>query len=335
MATKNVVVIIHSQALTVREPHVMALSKAFQDCEGVVVVIAAGPEPPSDDPAKLAEMVCMQPSKLGPPDVHAVFAPRLGDLKMRNLSNSLKHACALKHIAEAYPEDREGATWNVVLEDDSLVTNAANVMQACSQAPADADVIFFGIPPAPHLVPEAGTLRFHALIKNSVLPTCDSYAVRTRTARYATSSFMPIRFPTHIHLSWLIASSDMTAYVTSPNLSLDGSKLGVYVSMIESNNALPFDEGYVRLSQTKDPDQAQALVGGMRFNGHPDVLSLLGRILADAGRHGDAKRVMDEAYEKYCSENTVIGMDSAFMRAYLRLHKHLQVDRLAASVQQQ
>lgn len=281
------------------------------------------------DTAHLSQLVCMDPGRLtGSQSVMDAFRPQFQNMKVRQLSNALKHVAAVQHIATA--AHLSDASWHLVLEDDAMVTDPSAMLAACSGAPADADILFFGIPTRlPH--PVGGIVRYDLLEGIKILPACDAYAVRLRTARFMSKGMLPVRFRTEVHLSWLIATSGITTYFTSPNLSLDGSKLGVYVSTIETNNCLRFNSEYVRILHDTacgevDIDRLVSQVKGMPFGGHPDMQVLLGRRLASAGRHAAARDAFQGAVDVYASEGGAVGMDSQFMGVYMDLFKFSQGD---------
>lgn len=321
-----VVAIIHAPSLRTREQHVHKLCAGFKAC-GVSVVMVTGPEPPMTEPTQLSSLVCMDPGRLtGSQHVLDIFKPLFQDMKVRQLSNALKHVAAIQHIACINPDDIDGASWHLVLEDDAMINDPSAILAACAAAPSDADILFFGLPTSlPH--PVNGAIRYDLLEGVKLLPACDAYAVRRRTARFLSPSLLPIRFRTDVHLSWIIATASLTTYLTSPNLSVDGSKIGVYVSTIESNNHLRFNAEYMKLmsSETTMPiADIVSCVSTMPFGAHPDAQVLLGRRLAAAGQHQAAKDVFKAALEVYTTEGGVVGIESVFMSVYLDLFKHDQ-----------
>lgn len=320
----TVVAIIHCAALKARDQHVRDLCTSFSAC-GTSVAVVMGPEPPTHDPTLLATMVNLDPNRLV--GACMAFRPLMRDLRVRQLSNSLKHAAAIQHIAS---QEQDVETWNVVLEDDAIVEDVPRLLAACATAPADADMLFFGLPtPLPHPSREDGP-RYDPLLGIKLLPACESYALRSRTACFLSTAVLPIRFSTEVHLSWLIASTSITTYLTSPNLSVDGSKVGLFVSSIESNNRLRFNTEYMALVDQRwdapgvDVDDFAARIQAMPFGRHPDCQVLLGRRLAAAGRHTEAASVFAAALATYQLEGGVVGQDSEFLRSYMDLFKHSQ-----------
>lgn len=327
-----IVTIIHAPALKAREQHVRNMCQAFSQC-GATVVIVMGPEPPVADPVALSTMVNMDPSKLGDITMTSVFRPLLQDMKVRQLSNGLKHAAAIQYIAA---QDHPSDSWHVILEDDAMIVDASALLKSCDGAPSDADMMFFGFPSAmPH--PPVDAVRYDPLPGITLLPSCDCYAIKMHTARFLSTAILPIRFRTEIHLSWLISNTSIKTYISSPNLSVDGSKAGMFVSTIESNNTLCFNAEYVELSNMETDPQTTthmkntietfiARVKSMPYSDHPDVQVMLANRLASVGRFDDAINIFASALAIYESEGAVIGNDSAFMRVYMSLFRHKQDD---------
>lgn len=313
----TVVTVLHAPAVKARGQHVREMCSAFSAC-GASVALVTGPEPPMHDPALLASLVNLDPNKLV--GCCTVFRPFMRDMKVRNLSNALKHAAAIQHISS---QKDDNDSWHVVVEDDSMIDSVERLLSACETAPADADMLFFGMPtPLPH-----DSLRYDPLVDVKLLPACDCYALRMQTARFLATMVLPIRFKTEIHLSWLIASMSIKTYLTSPNMSVDGSKVGVFLSSIESNNRLCFNPEYVALEASDldmNIDAFTERINSMPFRAHPDARVLLGRRLSANGRHEDALAVFEAALEIYQAEGAVIGQDSEFLRDYMDVFKHRQ-----------
>lgn len=317
----TVVAIIHAPALKARDQHVRNMCEAFTAC-GATPVVVMGPEPPLSDPVTLATMVNMDASKLGDAVITSVFHPLMQDLKVRQVSNALKHVAAIQYIAA---QDCPINSWHIILEDDAMIVDAAALVYACTSAPEDADIIFFGIPSElPH--PTKSEVRYDPLSRITLLPACDSYAVRMHTARFLSTSMLPIKFKTEIHLSWLLARSCIKTYITSPNLSVDGSKVGMFVSTIEPNNTLCFNSEYVALANSLNMDISAFItrVTDMPFGGHPDAQVLLGLRQAACGNHSEAMSLFADALAVYTAEGAVIGNDTSFLRVYMDLFKHSQ-----------
>lgn len=296
-------------------------------------MVVMGPEPPVTDPAQLATLVNMDPGKLGDLTMTSVFHPLIQDMKVRQLSNALKHAAAIQYIAaQDYPSD----SWHLVLEDDAMIVDAAQMIRACTSAPKDADMLFLGFPSTDPHQSVNGEIRYDPFLGITLIPSCEAYALRMQTARFLSSSVLPIRFRTEIHISWLIATTAITTYVTSPNLSVDGSKVGMFVSTIESNNTLCFNSDYQLLnsSATNTDSELDTFVSrckSMSYADHPDVKVLLATRLASAGRYDDAMSIFSEALDVYSSEGAVVGNDSTFMKVYMDLFKHRQADQCKES----
>lgn len=322
----SIVTIIHAPAFKARDQHVRDMCTAFTAC-GATVAIVMGPEPPIHDASLLASVVNMDPNRLGEPETATAFRPLIQDMKVRQLSNGLKHAAALQYIAGLFEQGVHD--WHFVIEDDAMIHDVPTLFAACRAAPAEADMLFFGLPSAlPH--PTNGKIRYDEIHGIKLLPTCDCYALRMQTAHFLSTAVLPIRFRTEVHLSWLIAHTSVKAYLTSPNLSVDGSKVGMFVSGIESNNTLSFNSDYALLSSVKagdmDIDVFIERVKAMPFGGHPDAQVLLGKRLAESGRHKEALGIFEAALSVYTAEGAAIGNDSTFMRTYMDLYKYVQED---------
>lgn len=316
--------IIHAQFLATRHDNLKSLNEGFTSC-GTEVVIVTGPEPPMDNPQMLKSLCLVDTNNLGPPNIASVFSTLSKNISVQELSCALKHATALQFIAGK--EDQVESSWHFVVEDDVIIRDIKVLMHICENAPRDADILMFGIP-TNQPPPEIGQVRFDLLMKPFVLPVCDCYAVRMRSASILSKSIIPIRFCMNTHLSWIMSNSSMNVYVTSPTFSMDGTKYGTFVGSINSNNPLILNKHYMQLAgdATLGMDAFYDIHAKMEFNEHPEVRLLLAKKLDQNGRHTDAIREYAATMDLIEAHNGVLGQNSDFMRSYLDSHKYHQLE---------
>lgn len=328
--TPPIVAIIHAQFLTTREENLKVLNDKFVAC-GNEVVIIAGPEPPIDNPSLLSS-ICVIDNNLGPPNISSIFTPMSRHLSIRELSNALKHATALQYIASREEQTNDEESWHFVLEDDVLIDDVNALMVICKNAPKDADILMFGVV-TDQTPPQIGQVRFDKLSRPFILSNCDCYAVRMRSAKVLANSIIPIRFCMNVHLSWVMCNSSMNVYLTSPNFSIDGTKLGAFVGSINGDNPLTLNQHYMRLASDPklDIETFLDIHRQMMFKKHPEVRLLMARKLDLVGRHAEAIREYAITMGIIESHNGVLGQSSNFMRAYLDSHKYHQEETMGNS----
>lgn len=275
-------------------------------------------------------LVELDPKKVPDPAMSQLSRP----MHVRSISNALKHYEALLQIAKGY--ESSGPRFALVVEDDAVFSEEQMldaVERAIRNAPEDADLIFLGLPskrPASSTI-DPKNAEFddvQDLITTQVLPACDSYLVACSAADRIASGFLPLRFSTNIHLTFLIRSGVIRkAYIAVPNAFVDGSKLGVFPSSIATNNQLIWNQGYCQLlsmvtqGKVDGFDELWNQQSAMLQN-HPDALVLLGDYHVLLGKTKEAEKVYDRALKMFENEGCIVNNTSEFMKRYMSIYKN-------------
>lgn len=281
-------------------------------------------------------------------DAQAAFRACMRPLCDRDVSNAMKHAEALAKVAAAAAS---GSRYGLVLEDDVLLaSNFATILPAaCRLAPPDADLVFMGLPSTVEQQQqhqarvaaggEACSFFDVTVLFPHALPSCESYLVTPAAARAMVAAFAPLRMPTPAQLMYIARRLGLRAYSCTPNVCVDGSKIGTYASTVDPNNHLVWSPPYVRALRlvhdpaalhTYDATRAAAfeeVCGSPELAGvqqHPDLLALRARHLQRAGRFADALQVCKAALDAYDASGGYLSRESDFLRMYANLHGKLQ-----------
>jgi len=332
--------VIHSPALTVREPNVKKLQELGFDRVNLVT---------SNEPADITADIVKTLVNVQPlPEMQPLFQALLRPLHVNQLSNALKHLTALRMIVESSrgvesstrgvessTRGQDSDSWHVVVEDDVLSGNEAmeTLRATLKEAPSDADMVFLGLPTTKSGSPEQRVFEeVPAIFK--LLPCCDSYAVKATLAAKLLDAFLPIKYPTQVQLSFLIESMNLKAYACSPNVFVDGTKIGAFISSIEQNNMLIWNPQYNEVRRAvvrsdgeptqEDLEKAQAILDEAHFKEHPDFKYLSSLVLLKAGKIKEARAAFDATFEAYVNEKCVMGPDCQFMKDYVQIFKHFQ-----------
>lgn len=314
--------ILHSPALAIRDANVKKLQDLLPPAE---VISLYDPGEITGDMVKT--LVDVNATDDSMPDM---FKGLLRPMHVNQLSNTLKHLAALRAVS-ALPEGKKG----LIVEDDVLFNNdVPSVLdKVISQMPSDADIVFLGLPTTKTGSPDKMIFEeVQSIFK--LLPCCDSYLVTPRAASILAGCFLPIRFPSQVQLSYLMDKLKLKAYVCSPNLFIDGTKLGVFISSIEHNNMLIWNPQYnqirslvVKSSSTVTPEdlvKARELLASAHFKDHPDMRYLSALAYQHARQYVKAKEEFDAAFNTYTSERAVLGPDCQFMKDYVQIFCHFQ-----------
>lgn len=262
-------------------------------------------------------------------------------LHLRQVSNAFKHHEALQRVAKLQTSASETVRFALVLEDDALFGEnmVTALASAAASAPANADVVFLGLPSTRPKPPAEGTAFDDPLeiFKDHVLPACESYLVTPAGAAKLAAAFLPVHFSAAAQLTYLLRKGAAQAYIAVPNAFVDGSKVGIVASSIETNNQLLWNQGYCRMDAiarrmpagggpytAEAQAQFEALWAEQPFKEHPDALVLRADHLFRAGKHADAEDVYAKALAAFDREGCIINQSSDFLKRYMGLYGHLQ-----------
>jgi hypothetical protein len=258
--------------------------------------------------------------------------PLLRNMHIQQLSNALKHHAAYLAIAlHAKPNDV-----NLVIEDDVVCvvdkTKVADkLLEAAEALPSDYDVALLGLPTAP---PEDSKHKFLPIGDMfPVVPAVDSYFVSRNAAQKLTTSFIPVKFPTHLQMSYVSVKAGLKIYVSVPPVFMDGSKLGAWASTLTPNNQLAYNGDYITLMKivekqgmlTKDDlEKASALVRTSSIRTHIDFVLLWARMKAKCCQYAEAEKLFQLVYDAQTNVRGIITSESVLLREYIALHRELQ-----------
>jgi len=251
----------------------------------------------------------------------------LRPLKIAHVSNALKHKVALEMIASNATTGTE--TIHLVLEDDALKQSMDNSFLekaihtfVSSKVP----VMFLGMPPG---VGAKDGLQPVSEVYTA-LPCCDSYLITHSAARLTLDHFSTLKFSTNIQLMFAFAKANITPYMSAPAVFVDGSKLGVFMSTIDSNNRLVFNGGYVAIAkamnETDAPseDKIESLFDKAEPKWHPEYMHLRALYEQKRGNYKAAEQCFTEALNQYVALGGIVDNQTELIRDFMRLYRHLQ-----------
>jgi hypothetical protein len=271
--------------------------------------------------------------------------PLVKVMHLRQVSNALKHLAAIRRVVScggapgAPGAPGAGPRFALVLEDDALFGDQMvdAVTRAAQDAPEDADIVFLGLP-STRKPPAAGQPSSFddplQLFSSHVLPACDSYLITPAGAAKLAARFLPIRFCTTAHLTYLLRAGVAKSYVAVPNAFVDGSKVGVLTSSLNQNNQLLWNNPYCRAEATLrrrpyGPDeraQFEQAWGEQMFKEHPDALVLRADHLAAIGSIDEAATTYTKALEMYDRMGCIVNNSSDWLRRYMNMYGLKQPD---------
>lgn len=254
----------------------------------------------------------------------------LKNMHLFQLSNSLKHYKALEYIANSDDGDL-----NIVLEDDVVYEEKVCYLleKLFNKLPTDYDMVFLGLPGNTE-VKDRNDIKYQNTSEVfRVLPYTDSYLISKKAAKSLYDEFLPIKFIGNIQLSYLIEKLNLKTVISLPNIFMDSSKMGMFLSTLTVNNALVFNGDYMRLKNAvqKEGDftpeeikQLDEVVSKSQIQSHPDFMYVFACYLTKQKKYKEAEKVYENALNIYTANNCIVNHESAFLKDYIRLYKNLQ-----------
>lgn len=332
MVKKVNIFFVHSKYTQERQPTIQRFKELIQSYNfrnlKVNKFIVVDDYDPSDIDVNIIKNVVSY-DKIERQDMQ-VYNTLLRNLHINQLSNSMKHMKALQLISIC-PDNEI----NIVLEDDILYEEklCLSLERLISQMPMKYDYVFLGMPTTTEMKPSTEFVfqDTHKIFK--VLPLCDSYIVSPNAARATITHYKPIKFVNNIQLSYVIDKLGLSSVQCIPNLFVDGSKYGVFVSRVCANNPLIFNNDFMFLASLlkksecltkEDHDKVNALLQTSPIKNNPDFIYSECLYHTLCKNYQLAKKRYEDAYKVYLSNACIISNESQFLKDFIRVHKFLQ-----------
>lgn len=324
---------IHAKWLQDREPVINELKKHLMKFKFTSIAIKTMQIIEDYDPAVIdAEVVKQHVNYSQVQDSSlSIYNQCLKNLHVHQLSNALKHAKAIELASKNPPEDI-----NIVLEDDLIFEErmCISIEKIVRKLDIDFDLVFLGLPTNKEVKNKTDVAFQNTNEVFKIIPYCDSYIVSSKAAKMMADKYKPIKFLNNIQLSYMIDSLKLKSQLVVPNIFMDGTKYGTFVSSLNGTNGLVFNNEY-NVAKTligKEeliPVEQQNLENVLANSGlrnHPDFSHLKALYLVKQKKYEEAKVVFEETYQKYKTMNSILNNESAFLKDYIRFYKHMQVD---------
>lgn len=262
-----------------------------------------------------------------------IFNALLRILHVNNISNAMKHLNVLKKIAE----DTSSDSYHLVVEDDIMYEPRMCMLldKLLAKLTSSDEIVFLGMPNN-----EPVTNTNTITIKSSkevfkILPYNDSYIIQPKTAKTIVDMFLPIKFYTNIQISYICEYAGIKIKQCVPNIFVDGTKFGTYLSSQMVNNDLVFNKDYMFVKNMSEKTKAQVTKDDIELfkkiressgiANNPDFLVVAGKCLRYIFEdYNGARELYQKAFDMYQRNNIIINNESMFLRDFISLHAHLQ-----------
>lgn len=321
------VYLLHSPHLAVRKEQMKSLTDLF-DNNTLMKIDYEYIE--SYSPVELSTMNLQDKVNLHKQNNGEFFDSIITKLSLLNVSNGLKHALALEKAS------KESSKYDffMILEDDviygnNVLTNLQNVLDHIKTTSDVIDIMFLGFPSlVPLTSPDISYIKASEYFK--LYPCCDSYLIKSDKIEKIAAAFLPLKYITNFHLSYICQKEELQTYMTSPNIFLDGSKYGSYLSSLDPKNRLLFNPDFIKVSNllqnyTAENDSViKSTLEQMKFKNHPDIMHLNALYLLAKGDYNKTKEVLDSIYDISIQNGCVINNETDFLKTYVKLFMYLQ-----------
>lgn len=252
------------------------------------------------------------------------------NMHLFQLSNALKHYKALEYIANSSDGDI-----NIVLEDDVVYEEKVCLLldRLMSNLPSDYDMIFLGLPGNKE-IKNKNQIQYQSLSEVfKLLPYTDSYIISKKTAKALYDDFLPIKFVGNIHFSYMIDKHNIKPLICLPNIFIDGSKYGMFLSVLNPNNVLMFNNDYMRirgmiqkeeLLTHPEVEAIEDMIKKSPIQSHPDFMYLKAQFLQKQKKYKEAESVYESAINILTGNNCIVNHECNFLKDYIKLYKYLQ-----------
>lgn len=315
---------IHSSDLVMRKQICESFINKINDSFDVNIKYIDEEDPKDIDVTKIKEMVKLEKSQ-----TNDIFDALLKNIHVKQLSNTLKHLKAYQYIEKSTDD------YSLILEDDiiysqEVVQNLKNVMENMKTLPEDWNILFTGMPQPSGLNITQPIINVNEIFK--IIPVCDSYFVNRKNVTELISKFVPIKFCTNIQLSYIFTHQGIKAHMSVPNVFVDGSKYGMFLSSLETNNKLFLNPDYNKLitivnkKEYSDEEKniVDQIIKNTQFANHPDFMYQVGLYQLHNKNFIKAKEIFDSLYDIYTKNNSVMNSESEFLFNYCNLFAHFQ-----------
>jgi hypothetical protein len=245
------------------------------------------------------------------------------NLHLNQASNVIKHAVAIKKASESM------ADFCLILEDDVLHADEVDtkLVDICNKMTDEMDLMFLGLPSLSPIT-ESEIKKTSEFYK--MFPSCDSYIAKPHIFGKMKAGMYPIRHVANIMLSYVTSTQGISTYMTVPNIFLDGSKYGTYLSAVDPNNHLIYNPDLGKLvMKIQDIDcfsqEIEDEFENIKFKNHPDVMHLNATYHIKKKDYKKAEAILENCLNVVQQNGCIVNSETDILKSYIRLHRYLQV----------
>jgi hypothetical protein len=317
------VYIIHDISLTDRHLNVEKIKQLFKKNKQVANIFIVDEYDHKGMDRKQIISLLNTEEKKNKSKLEEQFAKFTKPLNVKNISNYMKHFKALEKISNSTTQNDA-----LIIEDDVIISESFDELFDVEKLKdCEFDMIFFGQPFKERS--EKTLVKIENWEGKVLLPTIESYFVKYGIVKSLVSEMIPIHFCTNVGLSYIINKLDINVAKMCPNLFVDGTKTGKFVSSINNNNICMFNNAYNKMyeliqSDKCDFEEFDKVFENSEYNTSPDIMYLKALYYLKNNKVELAKSQFDAVFEGYSKHNVTLDFTSSFMKNYINLYKTIQ-----------
>ena len=129
--------------------------------------------------------------------------------------------------------------------------------------------------------------------------------------------------------------ASIKAFKDGINIFMDGSKYGLFLSVLNPNNALLFNNEYMKAKilndkgindlSANDKKDLEKIFKESMIAGNPDLMHLHALYKIKNNNFKEAEEIFENALKVYQAYNCILNHESQFLRDYIKNYKNLQI----------
>lgn len=253
------------------------------------------------------------------------FDKSISMLCIEELSTYFKHRDVWSRVAESSSEDM-----HLVIEDDTLLlSNPKEVLkEILNIAPSSYDFLSLSMSKENAETMELTNIRDSVMI----LPSKNAYILSKRCAKVLHAQSETISFNMRHQMSYILHKNP-SLILRYPNkrVFLEGSKVGMYMSSIHTNNILIYNKEYMDMlrmmgEEVMDVRKVRDTYKTVAHLQNGDIAHLYGVLLYKCGEIKEAQEILLDAIELTKKQQGLMNFSSDLVNNTINIHEFTQWD---------
>jgi hypothetical protein len=252
------------------------------------------------------------------------------NLTPQSISKTLKHFKCFQEI-----KNQKDESLNLIIEDDVAIEDVKfidNLQLIISKLNPDFDICMLGLPSSNNLIENNTYTIIDSKKIYNTIPGSDAYFLSTKGATKLLNNFIPIRFELNIQLSYAAEKNNIIINQVSPNITVEGSKIGTFKSRTNINNFPIYNFKYKEfnnliLKPTLDEEEKKKIILLSQdevLKNNPDFQYLIGLYYFKNEEYTKTLEIFNNIYQIYKFLNLQLSKESNFVQNLVEIYKFVQ-----------